>query len=69
MVGYVMDGACAKARSCIKESMEKRAEALCVSVPCPLDPAGDLPDYADAFETRHSLDRGEFKIYHVLLAA
>ncbi len=69
MVGYVMDGDCAKAKKCIKESIERRAEALRVPVPCPLNPAGDLPDYPHAFETRHSLDRVEFKIYHVLLAA
>lgn len=69
MVGYVMDGGCPKAKKCIKESIEKTAKALRVPVPCPLHPVGGLPDYPDAFETRHSLDRVEFKIYHVLLAA
>ena len=69
MVGYVMDGDCTRAKECIKESIEKRAEALRVPVPCPLHPAEDLPDYPNAFETRHTLDRGGFKINHVLLAA
>ena len=69
MVGYVIDGDCTRAKECIKKSIEKRAEALRVPVPCPLHPAGDLPHYPDAFETRHLLDRGEFKINHVLLAA
>ncbi len=69
MVGYVMDGNCTRAKKCIKESIKKRAEALRVPVPCPLHPAEDLLDYPDAFETRHSLDLVEFKIYHVLLAA
>lgn len=69
MVGYVMDGDCTRAKKCINESIEKRAEALRVPVPCPLHPAEHLPDNSDAFETLHSLDRGDFKIYHVLLAA
>ncbi|MCH8148694.1 MAG: hypothetical protein IH987_11980 [Planctomycetes bacterium] len=69
MVGYVIDGDCTRAKECIKKSIEKRAKALRVPVPCPLHPAEHLPDNSDAFETLHSLDRGEFKIYHVLLAA
>lgn len=69
MVGYVMDGNCASAKTSITESIEKRADALRVGVTCSLDPAKHLPDYPHAFETRHYLDRGEFSIYHVLLAA
>jgi hypothetical protein len=69
MVGYVMDGNCAQAKTSITESIEKRADALRVPVPCPLHTAEHLADYPHAFETRHRLDRGEFTIYHVLLAA
>ena len=69
MVGYVMDGDCPKARSKISAAIDERANGLRVPVPCPLHPAQNLPDYPHAFETRHSLDRGKFTIYHVLLAA
>jgi hypothetical protein len=69
MVGYVMDGDCPKAKCKISEAIDKRAAGLRVSAPCPLHPAEALPDNPDAFETRHNLDRGDFTIYHVLLAA
>jgi hypothetical protein len=69
MVGYVMDGDCARAKTSISEHIDKRAESLRVPMPCPLHPARHLPDYPHAFETRHGLNRGEFTIYHVLLAA
>jgi hypothetical protein len=69
MLGYVMDGDCARAKTSISEHIDKRAEALRVPVPCPLHPSQALADYPHAFETRHSLDRGEFTVYHVLLAA
>lgn len=69
MLGYVMDGDCAKAKVSISESIEKRADALRVPVPCPLEPAQDLKDYPNAFQTYHNLDRGEFTLHHVLLAA
>ena len=69
MVGYVMDGDCTKARESISEAIEKRANALHVPVPCPLHPARDLDGCPDAFETWHELERGEFTIHHVLLAA
>lgn len=69
MVGYVMDGDCAGAKTSIAGSIEQRADALRVPVPCPLHPTKHLPDYPDAFETRHQLDRGEFTLYHILLAA
>jgi len=69
MVGYVMDSDCAKAKTSIAKSIEKCAAALRVPVPCPLEPAHCLPDYPNAFETKHSLDRGQFTIHHVLLAA
>ena len=69
MVGYVMDGDCAKAKTSISDSIERRAEALRVPRPCSLRPSDHLADYPDAFETRHQLDRGEFTLYHVLLAA
>ena len=69
MVGYVMDGDCARAKTCIAESIEKKADVLRVPVPCPLETAQDLQDFPDAFETRHKLNRGEFTLYHVLLAA
>lgn len=69
MVGYVMDGDCAKAKTSITDAIEKRADALRVLVPCALHPAEHLADYPHAFETRHCLDRGQFTIHHVLLAA
>jgi hypothetical protein len=69
MVGYVMDSDCANAKLSITEAIEKKAGALRVPVPCLLHAAQHLPDYPYAFETRHRLDRGEFAIYHVLLAA
>ena len=69
MVGYVMDGKCVKAKTSIGKAIEKRAGPLRVPVPCPLHPTEHLPDHPHAFETRHQLDRGEFAIYHVLLAA
>jgi hypothetical protein len=69
MVGYVMDGDCAKAKSNIAESIEKRAGALRVSLPCQQNLCEHLPDYPHAFETRHGLNHGDFTIYHVLLAA
>ena len=69
MVGYVMDQDCARARTSISEAIDKRATNLRVTAPCPLHPCADLADYPHAFETRHRLDRGEFTIYHVLLAA
>jgi hypothetical protein len=69
MVGYVMDGDCDSAKSSISKCIEKGADALRVPVPCPLNLAQDLEGYPHAFESRHKLDRGEFTIYHVLLAA
>lgn len=69
MVGYVMDGDCTKAKTSIAEAIEKRASDLRVPVPCPLHSAKHLPDYRHAFETKHRSDRGEFTIFHVLLAA
>ena len=69
MVGYVMDGDCTKAKASLSESIERRSEALRVTVPCPFDPAQDLAGYPHAFETRHNSARGEFTIYHILLAA
>ncbi len=69
MVGYVMDGECVNAKTSISEAIERRAVALRVPVPCPLPPTEHLPDYPDAFETSHRLDRGAFTLYHVLLAA
>ena len=64
MIGYVMDGDCATARTSISEAIDKRADALRVAAPCPLHPVRHLPEHPDAFETRHALDRGEFTIYH-----
>ena len=69
MVGYVMDGDCTKAKASISEAIDKRAEILRVPVPCPLHRAQALPACPDAFETHHHLDRGEFTLHHVLLAA
>jgi hypothetical protein len=69
MVGYVMDGDCPKAKRHISKAIDKRAGDLRVPKPCPLRPTEALSGNTDAFETRHSLDRGEFTIYHVLLAA
>jgi hypothetical protein len=69
MLGYVMDGDCNRARTSISEAIDNRAEALRVPVPCPMHPAVHLPEYPHAFATRHRLDRGEFTIYHVLLAS
>ena len=69
MVGYVMDGDCAKAQTSIREAIEKRANVLRVPVPCPMQEAQHLPDYRHAFETQHNLNRGEFTLHHVLLAA
>lgn len=69
MIGYIMDANCAKAKASISAAIDDRAAALCVPVPCPLVSAQELPDYPDAFETRHRLDRGEFTLVHVLLAA
>jgi len=69
MVGYVMDGDCARARTSIAQLIEKKADALRVPVPCLLETVQALQELPDAFETRHSLDRGEFTLYHVLLAA
>lgn len=64
-----MDGDCARAKTCIAESIEKKADVLRVPVPCPLETAQALQDFPDAFETRHNLDHGEFTLHHVLLAA
>ncbi|MCH7873122.1 MAG: hypothetical protein IID33_15610 [Planctomycetes bacterium] len=69
MVGYVMDSECAKAKRSISEAIDKRAGDLRVPKSCPLRSTEALPGNPDAFETRHNLDRGEFTIYHVLLAA
>ena len=69
MVGYVMDGNCAKATTSIVDAIERRADALRVPVPLPVRASQHLPDYPHAFETEHQLDRGAFTIYHVLLAA
>lgn len=67
MIGYVMDGNCARAKSSISAAIDKRARLLGVPEPCPLTPAQDLPGFPEAFETRHTLNRGDFTIYHVLL--
>jgi hypothetical protein len=69
MVGYVMDGDCPRAKSSISQAINRRAKELRVTPPCPLHPARHLPGHADAFETLHDLERGEFTIHHVLLAA
>jgi hypothetical protein len=68
MVGYVMDGDCANAKASIHVAIGKRAAALRASVPCFLHDCVHL-EYPHAFETRHSLDRGEFTMFHILLAA
>lgn len=69
MVGYVMDGDCGRAKAYIAECIERRAETLHAPVPCPLNPVHYLQDYPHAFETLHQLARGNFTLYHVLLAA
>jgi hypothetical protein len=69
MLGYVMDGDCAKAKSSISAAMAKRAEYLRVTVPVKVDPSRHLPNLPSAFETAHALDRGIFTVHHVLLAA
>jgi hypothetical protein len=69
MVAYVMDGDCESARSSISDSIERQAEYLRLPIPCPQYAVPYLPEYSEAFETRHQLDRGEFKIFHILLPA
>jgi hypothetical protein len=69
MVGYVMDSDRQRARTSISHAIDERAQALRVSPRCTLHPAQMLPGCTDAFETRHNLDRGEFTLHHVLLAA
>ena len=70
MVGYVMDGDCAKAKTNISSAINERASELYVPNPCPLDPSRHLPANLDAFETAHDLpERGKFTLHHVLLAA
>ena len=69
MLGYVMDGNCAKAKTSIAKAVKKRADALCMREPCDLSPSKALPGYRDAFETRHHPDMRDFTIHHVLLPA
>lgn len=69
MVGYVIDADCPKAKRHISKAIDKRADDLRVPKPCPLRSTEALSGSPDAFETRHNLNRGEFTIYHVLLAA
>jgi hypothetical protein len=69
MLGYVMDGDCSGAKARIGESMEKKAAALKMSTPCELKPSRHLPEHPELFETGHHLDRGDFTVFHVLLAA
>lgn len=69
MIGYVMDGDCIGAKSRVINSMKRKLSELRMSSPCTLNPSRHVPECPDVFETRHQLDRGEFVIYHVLLAA
>jgi hypothetical protein len=69
MVAYVMNGDCAEAKSDISMAIAKRARELRVTVPVELTPSRHLPDLPTLFETVHGLERGNFTIHHVLLAA
>jgi hypothetical protein len=69
MIGYVMDGDCLGAKVAIAGSMQRKIDYLKMSASCKLEPSRHFPDRPDIFETRHHLERGEFKIFHVLLAA
>jgi len=69
MIGYVMDGDCPGAKTAIANSMKRKANYLKMSVSCKLEPSGHFPSCPEVFETRHHLERGEFTIFHVLLAA
>jgi hypothetical protein len=68
MLGYVMDGDCRGAKATITKTMTEKAAEL-MTAPGQIESSRHLPECADAFETRHTLDRGEFTIYHILLAA
>lgn len=69
MLGYVMDGNSQKAKTSISEAMSKRTAELRASAPVELRASRHLPNLSDAFETQHGLDRGEFLLHHILLAA
>jgi hypothetical protein len=69
MIGYVMDGDCSEAKTRVTESIARKAGKLRMSSPCRLERSRHFPECPDVFETRHQLDRGEFVIFHVLLAA
>ena len=69
MVGYVMDGDCARARSKISDAITERAQELRVTVPLQVAESRHLPQLSIAFETLHALDRVTFTIHHLLLAA
>lgn len=69
MVGYVMDGDCARAKSKISDAITARGKQLRVTVPVKFAASRHLPSMPMAFETVHSLPRGAFTIHHILLAA
>jgi hypothetical protein len=67
MLGYVMDGNCSRAKSAITVSIEKKANDLRLAEPRSVEPCPDMPECSDVFETWHNLDRGKFRLIHILL--
>lgn len=69
MLGYVMDSDCRRAKKRVAHSMKKKVRELRMPSVCHLEPSRHFPNFPYMFETRHHLERGEFIIFHILLAA
>jgi hypothetical protein len=67
MLGYVYDRDIKKARTGVAGYIKSRGKELKLTSPKPLTRASLLPDKA-IYETRHSLKKRPFLIYHIFLA-
>jgi hypothetical protein len=67
MLGYVMDGALARARGAVDRAIGREAERLCLRGPRRIVPSRHLQGHRYNGETRHASTSREFSIYHLFL--
>jgi len=68
MIGYVMDNDVDYAKLAVNQALKKYKKSLGLQDPAHLAPASILKEEPLCSETKHSIKRNTFKIYHVFLA-
>ncbi len=68
MIGYVMDNDVDYAKLAVNQALKKYKKSLALREPAQLAPASILKEESLFSETKHSIKRNTFKIYHIFLA-